>query len=639
MKRVVSLGALVAAASLTLAATAWAQPPRQDVYWARSTAGAPIVLDGVLNEPEWAKAETKTIQWGTDAGIPGSGFKPEGGFLPTDPTNATVKFLTVGDTLYMGIVLPDKSIGGSVNFNRFDGLLMAIKDHLSTSRPAGPLEYFYVWWDNAVGATDPQPIGAQPAFAGGGRFSANPSYAPRTPAQIAAWDAVTVVHGLSNSDANGDDTDWTVEMKFDLSAVGYDITKPGGDIVEFNLSIYDCDNYWPLVPINLAANRVWWQGPWGNSMGYNEVRIKCRPDVTVNSGPVPYSPPELIVENGNRFPAPVIDGLLNDAVWAHAPHFDIRYGDDALRNSYPGILKWRSGQFQPAVNGGQAAVLDPGDATVYYFFRDDSLYFGFDVRDAAVQSVALTDRMDGFVLGLYDRTAREPFDNTLQPHRLTFDVSPTGTARTADYLTTLVGNGGARVKLQLKPGTTIDTTGTDVDQGYTAELVIDLTKVGYPHGRGDGVVFFNVNLYDGDSFTPFTDSYGTRTWWASEYDNTCCPPWAYMDPDESVLLDVPRSNPGGNGYVLLSAAPNPFRSSTTLRYRLPEASAVRLELFDAQGRVVHSRDLGVQAAGEQLAGVFGFSGKTGVYLYRLRMTDPVTGAQRAVLSGRALVVR
>ncbi len=195
------------------------------------------------------------------------------------------------------------------------------------------------------------------------------------------------------------------------------------------------------------------------------------------------------------------------------------------------------------------------------------------------------------------------------------------------------------MKLQLKPGTTLDTTGVDVDQGYTAELMIDLTKIGYPSGRGDGVLFFTVNLYDGDSFTPFTDSYGTRTWWGAEYDNTCCPPWSYMDPLENVLTGVPETNPGGNGYVLLSAAPNPFRSATKLRYRLPTASIVQLDVFDPQGRIVHSRALGVQPAGEQSAGVFGFQGKTGVYLYRLRMSDPNSGAERAALSGRMLVVR
>jgi hypothetical protein len=637
MKRARPLATL-AAAGLLFATSAVAQPPRQDAIWARSTAGAPIVLDGQLNEPAWALAESKIVDWMGDAGIPGSGWKPEGGFLPTDPTHATIKFLTNGNVLYMGITLPDISIGGSKTFNRFDGLLMSIKDHLSANRPAPPAEHFYVWWNNDPAAVDPQPIGQQPAFAGG-PFAANPSYSPRTPSQIDAWDAVTIVNGITNDDTHGQDVSWTVEMKFNLTATGYDITQPDGDIVEFNISIYDCDNYWPLVPVALAANRVWWQGPWGNSLGYNEVRIHARPSVTVNSPTLPYLAPELIVPNGQLFAPPAIDGSLADLVWTHAPSFDIRYGDQALRDSYPGVLKWRSGQFQPPVNGGQAAVLDPGDCTVKYFFRDDSLFLGFDVRDGAVQSIGLTDRMDGFVIGLYDRTARETFDNTLQPHRLTFDVGPTGQARTADFLTTLVNNGGARVRMLLKPGTTVDTLGTDVDAGYTAELVVDLTKIGYPPGRGDGLLFPSVAHYDGDSFTPFTDSYGTRTWWAAEYDNTCCPPWSYMDPYMNVILDAPGPGFGITGYALMSAVPNPMKSATTLHYRLAATSRVKLEVFDAQGRVVHERDLGVVAAGEQRSAVFGLQVPTGVYPYRLRMSDPGTGAPHASLAGRLLVVR
>ena len=202
-----------------------------------------------------------------------------------------------------------------------------------------------------------------------------------------------------------------------------------------------------------------------------------------------------------------------------------------------------------------------------------------------------------------------------------------------------MGNGGARVKLVLKPGTTLDTTGVNVDTGYTAEMVIDLTKIGYPHNRGDGIVFFNVDYYDGDSYVPFTDSYGTRTWWGAEYDNTCCPPWAYMDPFEKVLTGVPGQRPNTSGFQVLDVAPNPFRTSTTLRYSLAAASHVELVVFDAQGRVVHRRDLGVQGAGEQHMPLVGLNAKTGVYLYRLRMTDPVSGGEQAALSGRMLVVR
>ncbi len=609
--------------------------PRSDVMWARTTAGAPITMDGILDEPVWAKAESVSIVWATDTGRPGSGWKAEGGFLPTDPTHATLKMLVVGNDLWMGLTVPDSSIGGSTNFNRFDALLMALKDHLATSHPAPVAEHFYAWWNPTV--ADPQPAGQSPGFIG--RFGTFPPYQPRTPAQIAAWDAVTKVRGLSNSDAVRD-TSWTVEMRFGLSALGYDVTQPNGDIVEFNLSLYDCDNYWPIVPIRLSANRTWWQGPWGNTGAYNEVRVYSKPSVTVNSGAVPDVDPEVIIKNGALFAPPVIDGQLTEPVWQSAPHFDIRYGDDALIDSYPGIQKWRAGRYQPNVNGGQAPIVDPGDATVYYFFRDDSLYLGFDVRDQVVQYVDNFDRYDGFIVGVYDHSAREPFDNTLKPHRLQFVVGPGGVVKPLEFLAYLRDTvGGARVNIHLKPGTTVDTLGTSADVGYTAELAIDLTKLGYSHGLDDRMLWWSVDMMDGDSFTPFTDSYGTRTWWMGEYDNTCCPAWSLLDPGSYVTGVDPGGQPGPGGYVLLGNSPNPFRSTTTVRYSLPQESDVALEVFDLQGRLVHEKRLGRQPAGLQQAPVFGFQSGPGVYLYRLRMRDVQTGAERGALSGKMLVVK
>ena len=105
-----------------------------------------ITLDGKLDESGWAKAESKVLVFGKDNGIPGSGWKIEGGFLPTDSTKATIKLLTYENQLYLGAVIPDKSIGGSPDFNRFDGLLMAIKDHANGMFPKPPAEYLYSWW-------------------------------------------------------------------------------------------------------------------------------------------------------------------------------------------------------------------------------------------------------------------------------------------------------------------------------------------------------------------------------------------------------------------------------------------------------------------------------------------------------------
>jgi hypothetical protein len=111
--------------------------PREDVIWARR-ALAPITLDGVLDEAAWAQAESTIVQYGQDAGIPGSGWKVESGaFTPTDPTYATLKFLIYENQLYMGARVLDAYVGGSEEFNRFDGFLRAVKDYA----PKPPSEY------------------------------------------------------------------------------------------------------------------------------------------------------------------------------------------------------------------------------------------------------------------------------------------------------------------------------------------------------------------------------------------------------------------------------------------------------------------------------------------------------------------
>ena len=132
-----SIAIPVAGMALCVAAPSFAvAPPRPDVIWARSTAGQVLTLDGVLNEPAWASAEVKVIQYRVDAGPPGSGWKDEGGAVLPNGTNATLKFLTVGNQLWLGAFFPDSSVGGGGTFNQFDGMLMGLKDHSQTARPA-----------------------------------------------------------------------------------------------------------------------------------------------------------------------------------------------------------------------------------------------------------------------------------------------------------------------------------------------------------------------------------------------------------------------------------------------------------------------------------------------------------------------
>jgi hypothetical protein len=621
---------LLALAAALLAVTAEAQAPRLDAIWARTTAD-PIVLDGVLDEAAWAAAEVKTITYGEDAGVPGSGFKVEAGWDPIDPTEATLRFLVHENQLYLAAEIADASIGGSREFNRFDGLLMALMDHATDWTPHPPSEYMYTWW--YAETTDPQPAGQLPSF--WGRWAEWPPGTPRTPDQIAAWDAVTVVDGVSNDDS-GVDTGYTIEMRFDLTPMGYDVTQPEGDVIEWNVSIYDTDYFWPINAMQFTANRVWWQGPWGNVSWYNEVRIFARPDVTVSSGPVPDLEPEVVIPNLDVSPA--IDGALSEEVWSDPGiyTFDIRWDDAALRETYDGVGPHRSGQYQPAINGNVADILDPADATVKIFHRDHTLYLGFDVRDGVVQYRPEFDRWDGFLITVNDRVERH-IDQNLQPYRLSFQVGADGEAVPQDYLLSLVTAGHAQVAIELGSETTVDTLGVQLDNGYTAEVAIDLQSLGYEADLGDGAFFFGICMLDGDSFPGTLDDAGTRTWWYREYEGDCCAPWAHLAPG---VVGVAEDDPFSPvAYAVVRNTINPSQRPH-IAFSLPEANVVELEVYDLRGRLVERRSLGLRQAGEgQVPLLRQERAAAGVYLYRLQFINPGTGAVRATLQGKTTVVR
>jgi hypothetical protein len=660
------IATLALAVTLGAALPVLAQAPREDFIWARSTAGAPITLDGVLNEAVWAQAESVVIVMGQDTGIPGSGWFYEAGITPIDPTNATIRFLTVGNQLYMGAYVRDKSVGGSEVFNRFDGFLMSLKNHLTATRPAPPTEYFYSWYypEDPVAANAK---GAQPRFRGWWTGCVDPPSGncprPRTPAEIAAWDAVTTVSGISNDDNNvdadpNDNDDWgyVIEMRFDLTVMGYDVTAPNGDVVEWNVSIYDCDWLWPFQG-TFSANRVWWQNPWGNDFWFHNVRVMGRPSVTVASGPAPALEPDMRIPAGDNFAAPVMDGSLADAVWQGAPDFDIRYNDLGLRASYPGQGPWRSGQYQIYLNFYDGhhedypipEILDPADCTVKWFHKGNRLYLGFDVRDEFVQYVAAENRWDGFVVTLTDYLARSSTNNQLKSYRYTFQVGPTGQALARDELPALIGQTGAEVAVQMKTASaqrdTFDRVlGSDV--GYTAEMWVDLTKIGYPAGLGDRRVFLGINHMDGDSYTNWPDSYSSRVWWQREHaggsgadgGSKDGPAWGYLDPAIQVV-GIPGEPPEETGSMeLLGNVPNPFAQQTSVYFTLARPGDVRLEVFDLLGRRVASRDYGRQPAGPSHVTFEAEGLRSGLYSYRLRVTAD-GGGPATTMAGRMLITR
>jgi hypothetical protein len=66
---------------------------------------------------------------------------------------------------------------------------------------------------------------------------------------------------------------------------------------------------------------------------------------------------------------------------------------------------------------------------------------------------------------------------------------------------------------------------------------------------------------------------------------------------------------------------------------------VTFEVYDLQGRNVARRPLGLRPAG---AGQTSFAPAglgTGIYLYRLKLTDPVSGAATRTMMGKMMVLK
>lgn len=592
-------------------------PKRTDGVWARTTDGAQITLDGILNEPAWAKAESLVIRYGENSGLPTSGYRSE--FQPdalTDPTNAVVKFLTVGNKLYVGFIIPDSSIGGIRDWARWDGILMSLKEIGSTTRPAPAGEYFYTYWLEGLPDTATAWAGRPPRFVGKfGDWTGD----GRTPEEIAAWDAVTVVDGKANDAVR--DKGWITEMVFDLGVMGYDVTKPAGDIVEFNFSIWDCDYLFEGDPSKVNTTRTHWQSPWGNTNANNVGRIYSRPDVTINTTTLPEVLPDVVIPNGANFPDVTVDGNLDETVWKGGYQLELSWNNAEIRNAYTGIGPYMSGQYQPELNSNpRAPILDSSYAKVSLFFKDHYLYVGADINDQIIQGTEIYDKVDGIALSIGDRVnVNEEASMVFRLLRANFSMD--GTFNPYDYLPIMVDSSQTQVAMQLKGASTVNVN-SDVDEGYKVEMKIDLTKLGYPTDLGDGLMFFGVDLFDGDVFDDVLNDYGTRTWFYREHAGGPAAAWGMLDKNTMVVgVEDQQTSVLPTSIELAGNYPNPFNPSTKISFSVPESGKATVKIFNALGQMVKTIEIANISAGKNEVN-FNASGlSSGVYFYQINLNS------------------
>ncbi|HEX2937257.1 MAG TPA: DUF362 domain-containing protein [Bacteroidales bacterium] len=85
-----------------------------------------------------------------------------------------------------------------------------------------------------------------------------------------------------------------------------------------------------------------------------------------------------------------------------------------------------------------------------------------------------------------------------------------------------------------------------------------------------------------------------------------------------------------DGFTILGNNPNPFSTSTTISYNLPEKATVEITIYDLQGKAIFLATPGVQSAGKQS---FEWNGnvskgnglRNGIYIYRVRATATGSG--------------
>ncbi|NIR49543.1 T9SS type A sorting domain-containing protein [candidate division KSB1 bacterium] len=101
-------------------------------------------------------------------------------------------------------------------------------------------------------------------------------------------------------------------------------------------------------------------------------------------------------------------------------------------------------------------------------------------------------------------------------------------------------------------------------------------------------------------------------------------------------VESPVSGEHPRTFRLNQNYPNPFNATTAIRYALPVAGKVTLEIFDVLGREVFTlEDEAIKAAGfhETVADFSGLG--SGVYFYRIR----VEGEQRFQATKKLLFVK
>jgi hypothetical protein len=431
--------------------------------------------------------------------------------------------------------------------------------------------------------------------------------------------AGSLAPGSTVNDTTQVDNGYTAELMIDLAALGY---APDVSEVQLTLAVFDPDGYQhPMNSYDTTAGsyyKSWWGSEWGGV--YRTLALT--PELTV------FDDPDTLLAKAATGSV-TLDGVLAEPEWATTPPllygngaFLKRQGEEATVTGGADIKASYDYWFD-GVNYGTFHLpnTDSSLAKVKFLHRGPTLYIGIQSDD---KSICKFDwEGDGMFLKVKNSGGQD----------VEYKLYYQNLSDTIRYEEQVAGSGYGVGSLS--SGSTVNDT-TQVDNGYTAELMIDLPALGYDANVGE--VQLMLVVFDPDGYQHPMNSWDTtagtfyKSWWGSE--------WGGVYRTVRLESTVGVADGGGvvpKSFSLAQNYPNPFNPSTKIRYEVAERSNITIALYDVLGREVR-----VLAAGDHIPGSYTVTLDardlaSGVYLYRMTSMS-LDGSAGLFTSVRSLVL-
>ena len=540
------------------------------------SAEKPIVLDGKLDETDWARRfdhlifranfKPGDVEYGTTGGVQVSGTYE-------DTTTTIVKILHYGLDVYIALQSDDKYVSKWGNSWEGDGLFMKINDANGISRE---IKLYF----NASGA-DPD-IVHEEHVAGSSQ-----GVAYKLPG--------TVVNDTTQIDAG-----YTAELVIHLDVLGY--TDPYADVPVL-INIFDPDGQtgnpgeeWVIG----SYYKEWWGSEWGPNMR------------TLRLADPPYKKAIQTIETFT------LDGQLNEAFWDNAESVQVAKGSNQSSGGW--YMQWGNPENE---------YTDLSTATVKFAHNGTDLYVGLESDDMSVckwepgweaDGLFLWMTMKGMIPGSGERMEiKNMYFNNTQGAGAVFEVNgnvPAGSAEGVSF----------------EPAGTVTHTETNgADAGYSMEVLVRTDYFGYADGDtvNLSVLIWDLDYSSADAYDANVSDYVPQ-WWGTQW---CDPNFEKYYLYRGVILsdlnvDVAEEDPMAvvKHYRLDQNYPNPFNPTTMIHYQLPKLTDVTIDVYNVLGGKVATLVNGKMPAGMHS---ISWNGKddagnivgNGVYFYRINTPE------------------